>query len=98
MSETRSPRIVCSTTVGIVYWLMIVFSPSSEPRGPDGRADVGDLGDHLVDEAVLQCLFCGEPAVPAGVGVDGLLGLAGVLGDQGVDQGVGVVEVRGLDL
>ena len=55
-------------------------------------------GDDLVDQAVLDGLLGGEPAVAVGVGVDLLDGLAGVLGDQVEQDLLDVQRLLGLDL
>src|SRR3954468_21938461 len=63
---------------------------------PGRTALVGDLAgaaDHVVDEAVLLGLPCGEPAVPVGIGLDLLERLAGVLADQ-LEQHL--LDVKGL--
>ena len=57
-----------------------------------------DVGEHLVDEAVVARLLGGEPPVPPGVPLDPLDRLAGVLGDQPHHHVLGVLEVLGLDL
>ena len=105
MSTARSPRIVFSTTLGMVYWLIAARPrPGAQPAGqPDRprqqrRRHGGHVGEDLVDEAVLAGLLGGEPPVPVGVPLDLLDRLTGVLGDQPHHHVLGVLEVLGLDL
>ena len=53
--------------------------------------------DDVIDEAVLQCLLCGEPPVTVGVLLDLFQGLSGVLGDQLCHLPLGLGELLSLD-
>ena len=78
---------------------MSLMSPLSPWSGR--AALVGGLAgalDDLVDEAVLERLVGGEPAVAVGVVLDLLDGLAGVLGDQLEQDLLDVERLLGLDL
>src|SRR4051794_1942149 len=66
--------------------------------GPATAADVAGGADDVVDEAVLLRLLRGEPAVPVGVALDGVDGLAAVGRDQLGHLPLDVQDLLGLDL
>src|SRR2546423_15445878 len=70
--------------------------PHHLPR--DGRPDVVDPVDDVVDVPVLLRLLSGEPAVPPAVPLDGLHGLPGVVGDQATQRGTDAFQLLGVDL
>src|SRR5579875_2428206 len=80
-------------TVGIVYWPM---SHSNLPLEA-GRADVVERLHDPVDHAVVPGLLGAEPPVPVTVPGDGLLALAGVLGEDALDGLLHELVVLGLD-
>src|SRR6478752_2718201 len=63
---------------------IVSLSPSVSARGSAAADDVAEVRADVVDEAVLQRLFCAEPAVAVAIRVDLLDGLAGLgSGDLG---------------
>src|SRR3954466_14605727 len=63
-------------------WSSLMCVCLSGLTGAVGARLVCRPGHHVVDEAVLEGLGRGEPAVAVGVLGDALEGLSGVLGDQ----------------
>src|SRR5919112_5538958 len=98
MSNERSPRDVCSMTIGIVYAVGSekVIRSSSGPCAGAGRHLLG-AADDVVDEAVVLGLLRGEPAVAVGVLLDLLHRLSGVERDPLLHDALGVEHLLGLD-
>src|SRR4051812_21662000 len=99
MSNERSPREVCSMTIGIVYAVGSWKLMSRSLLGPGAGAGRHLLGaaDDVVDEAVVLGLFGREPAVAVGVLLDLLDRLAGVEGDALLHRALRVEHLLGLD-
>src|SRR4051812_19105160 len=103
-SMPYSPRLVRSMMFGRTYrpwglgngcvFLMVTVRSSADRAG---ARHLGRALDDVVDEPVLLGLLRREPAVPVGVLVDLLEGLAGVVGDALLQHPPGVHHLLGLD-
>src|SRR3954468_10674570 len=80
-----------------IWKLLMTVPPDSVVSDRVGAVGHGRLADDVVDEAVLESLGRGEPAVTVGVLADLLHRLPRVLGLQLVELPLGAAEQVGLD-
>src|SRR4051794_21872476 len=80
-----------------IWKLLMTVPPDSVVSDRVGAVGHGGLADDVVDEAVLESLLRGEPAVAVGVLLDLLDRLSGVQGLQVVELALGPPEQGWLD-
>src|SRR3954468_23052782 len=85
------------TAAHIARWAVKAAPVGSLGTATGGRGNLLDTSDHVVDEAVVTGLFCGEPPVPVRVALDLLNALAGVESDALLHGSLGPQHVLRLD-